>query len=136
MTDVFLILLVTEKISFGFFVTAKTCCHILTACELSVPCVLLDDVAIVKVVLIRIYGPVLGQIALDRSLQTDVFRLLADRGLAPKLYCQFDDGRLQEFLHGKIPSLSQMQVGAVFRVGEVERWERSKHPAEGMMCKT
>lgn len=47
-------------------------------------------------VLLRLYGD--GTKDNDIALQIDIFNILSQKGLGPKLYGKFDDGRLEEFL--------------------------------------
>lgn len=57
-----------------------------------------------KEVLLRLYGPSYSEV----DIQLEVFKKLADQNLGPKLYAQFNTGRLEEYLPSTPLSWNQM----------------------------
>lgn len=55
-------------------------------------------------VLLRLYGPAYS----ETEIQLEIFKKLANEQLGPKLYSQFDDGRLEEYLPSNALTWDQM----------------------------
>lgn len=55
-----------------------------------------SDSEVPSQVLLRLYGDTSGNC--DISVQLEIFKMLSIKNLGPKLYGQFEDGRLEEFL--------------------------------------
>ena len=62
--------------------------------------------------MIRIFGgpqSICGG-TVDREIETRIYKLLSDTGIAPLLYGHFGDGRIEQFVDGRILELDEMQV--------------------------